>query len=249
MSNAERLKQFFKSDGFNEIELLIQIMTLSYRKACRLKLLKYSRQKYASSIETSEEDNNPVVPNDSLNFSNILPRLPPGGGSDSSSTSTSEGTNDHHELENIINTNNENEVDVEIEDENRSVSDFMTTEDEDEPDDDEDVEEEGEAEEQHPPTNEDGDDEPILGKWFESVLSPPESDKTGDDSNINIKDRDDRKSTEKANDAVEILVEEFIRDKSCPHGVIIRIITYNFTVLLLERRRVIVKFMFEFPVY
>ena len=214
MSNAERLKLFFKADGFNEIELFVQMMTLSYRKACRLKLLKYSRHKYTSSVETSQEDNNnPVV-----TLTNLVPRLPSTIGSESS-CSTSEGTNDHHELENIINTNNENEVDVEIEDEDHSVSDFMTTEDEDDPDDD-DVDDEGEVEADN--HSADVDDEPILGKGVEAVLSPPESDKTGIDSNnanIKGKERDDRKCSEKANDAVEILVEEFIRDKSCPHGV------------------------------
>lgn len=100
-------------------------------------------------------------------------------------------------------------IDVEIEDENHSVSDLMTT-DEDEPDDEQDDDDEDDHE---GGDDDDKDDEPILGSWMESMLSPPETE-ADLESKLALADAkgclDEKKA---ADDEVKALIGEFIREK------------------------------------
>lgn len=211
LSSAERLRLFFKSDGAgtNSIELLIQLMTLSYRKACCLKLLKYCRPDDGGNSGAgagASPDERKTTASSHL----APPTSGTGRGSRSSSITTSEGTHNH-----------ENEVDVEIED-NQSISDFMTTEDEDEDEVMGDSDEEIEPPCRSGPSDE-TDEDTILGHWFESLLIAKPSDEFSS-TRQETREESGRKSEKACGNAIEGLVEEFIRDKACPHGVSLSIL-------------------------
>lgn len=107
MSNSERIEAFFEG-SLNVIELLVQIITLSYRRACRLKMATAAR------IDSgpSDGDNKALLSTeDDSNGNNLDMSLEP-------NTLEIDYTND-----------------AEVEGDNNSVSDLMTTEDEDERDD------------------------------------------------------------------------------------------------------------------
>jgi len=108
-------------------------------------------------------------------------------------------------------------IDVEIEDENRSVSDLMTTEDEDDNDDDEQDDDEDEG--RHENVGE-ADDEPILGFWMESVMSPPESNEKDADGFCKAEGKSNLDGElRNGEDGIKALVEEFIREKDSPSDV------------------------------
>jgi len=109
-------------------------------------------------------------------------------------------------------------IDVEIEDENHSVSDLMTTEDEDDPDDDPDDDDD----ERNDVDVDETDDEPILGFWMESALSPPDISENEFEGKF-LKERDGKSSLEdekkSADDGVKAIIQEFVREKDDPTGV------------------------------
>jgi hypothetical protein len=96
----------------------------------------------------------------------------------------------------------------------------MTTEDEDENDDDDqdDDDEDG----RHDIGGDEMDDEPILGFWMESVMSPPEMSERDSDGSF-LKDRDGKGGlageARNAEDGIKALIEEFIRDRDSPSDV------------------------------
>jgi len=58
ISNGERIRFLF--EHFNVVEMLIQMTTLSYRKACRLKLVKF-RSRSGESESGHVENDDPVI--------------------------------------------------------------------------------------------------------------------------------------------------------------------------------------------
>lgn len=58
ISNGERIRLLF--EHFNVVEMLIQMTTLSYRKACRLKLIKF-RSRGGESESGPAENEEPVI--------------------------------------------------------------------------------------------------------------------------------------------------------------------------------------------
>lgn len=203
VSVGDRVKQFF--DHLSVIEMVVQMATLSYRKASRLKLNKIDGARSG--------DNDEAI---------IITRPGPASlNNDRNGNSTNAAENNAEYdavseerapkyIPEYINPEEENEHGVV--DDNQSVSDLMTTDEDD--DDGDDVDDEGGAEE--------WDDEPILGKWLESVMSPQDADEETDIRSA--KERDcrsgldsDKKGDE---DGIKALISEFIKSKDSPYGFI-----------------------------
>jgi hypothetical protein len=103
LTSADRIKLLF--ENFNTFEMLIQMATLSYRKACRLKLLKYCPKVGDMEDETENSEQLAVADQDNDNNGNNM------------------DTENYFSLGGEKLDENEH-IDVEIEDENHSVSDF-----------------------------------------------------------------------------------------------------------------------------
>lgn len=203
MSNADRVKYFF--DHLGIIEMIVQMTTLSYRKAGRLKIKKSDGN---GSVQSGEGDEGIILAHPSC------------GSNDRNGNSTNVvETNTEYEtasdgraskyMPDFLNPEDENEHGVG--EDNQSVSDLMTTDDE-EDDDGDDVEDDGGVDE--------WDDEPILGKWLESVMSPQDADEEAELRAA--KERDcrsgldsDKKGDE---DGIKALVNIFIKSKDNPCG-------------------------------
>lgn len=181
-SNEERIAHLF--DHLRVIEILMQMSTLSYRKAAKLKMIKVKQ------IEEAKAKSEGGEAHDEGKTDEQDAETPKAGPAKSGSAEPKESE--------------ENEqVDVEIEDENHSVSDIMTTDDDDDGDDDQDYEDDEDGERPHEDNNEVdvADDEPILGSWMEAVLAPTEietnaegkaedSDQKNEDQEVNARDDD-----------------------------------------------------------
>lgn len=198
ISASERVKLFF--DHLNVIEMCVQMATSSYRKAGRLKLTKVDGSIKSGDGEEGAMINSSSGANDRNGNSTTALEI----NTDYDTASEAKYTPDY------LDPTEENEHGVG--DDNQSVSDLMTTDDDD--DDGEDIDDDGGAEE--------WDDEPILGKWLESVMSPQDAD---DENDIrSAKDRDcrsgldsDKKGDE---DGVKALICEYIKNKDSPCGYI-----------------------------
>lgn len=202
LNSADRVKLFF--DHVSIIEMVVQMTTLSYRKASRLKLCKIDGSIRNVVVQQPIMIINPLVRHNDRNGNSTSP----GAGNTDYDTASEERGSKY--IPDYLNPEDENEQGVG--DDNQSVSDLMTT-DEDE-DDGDDVDDEGGAEE--------WDDEPILGKWLESVMSPQEVDEETDLRSA--KERDcrsgldsDKKGDE---DGVKALISEYIKSKDSPCGFI-----------------------------
>lgn len=206
LSNEDRVKQFFEHLGV--VEMVVQMTTLSYRKASRLKLSKIDGSDRSG---VGEGDEAIILTQHGSNRNNDR---------NGNATNVLESTNTDYDtasedraskyMPDYLNPDDEN---GHVGDDNQSVSDLMTTDDEDD-DEGDDVDEDGGVDE--------WDDEPILGKWLESVMSPQE---TEEDNDLRTaKDRDcrsgldsDKKGDE---DGVKALIHEFIKTKDKPSGFI-----------------------------
>lgn len=103
LSNNERIKLLLNCDT-NQLEFWVQILTLSYRKACRLKIVK--KQKETKTAEAPKDQ----------------AKEPP-----AQEAPTDLTTSKKEEAKKPSQEHTTNEVDVQIEDDNHSASDLMTT--------------------------------------------------------------------------------------------------------------------------